>query len=148
MTSTLTELQEKGAEARRAARRLASLSTAVKDAALFATAQALLDDATAVLAANEQDCAQARGSGLPEAMLDRMMLDESRLRGIAADVRAIAALPDPVGETIEMRLLPNGLEVGRRRVPLGKRRFEPTSRSPELPSRRKRAPACPKARCR
>jgi glutamate-5-semialdehyde dehydrogenase len=119
MTSTLTELQEKGAAAGRAARRLAFLSTEVKNRALLATAQGILEDSAAVLDANRLDYREAQDAGMEEAMLDRMMLDEARLAGIAADVRAIAALPDPVGEMIEMRVLPNGLEVGRQRVPLG-----------------------------
>jgi len=119
MTSTLTELQEKGAGARLAARRLAFLSTEIKNSALLATAAALIDNSAAVLEANRRDCDGARAAGIAAAILDRMMLDPSRLAGIAADVRAVAALPDPVGETLEMRLLPNGLEVGRQRVPLG-----------------------------
>jgi glutamate-5-semialdehyde dehydrogenase len=119
MTATLTELQSKGEAARRAARRLASLTSAVKDAALLATAQALLDQQDAILEANHQDCVEAKASGLSESMLDRLLLNPSRVEGMAADVRAIAALPDPIGEMVDQRRLPNGLQVGRQRVPLG-----------------------------
>jgi glutamate-5-semialdehyde dehydrogenase len=119
MTATLTELQSKGEAARRAARRLASLTAAVKDAALLATAQALLDQQGAILDANRQDCADAQASGLNESMLDRLLLTPSRLADMAMDVRAIAALPDPIGEMLDDRRLANGLQVGRQRVPLG-----------------------------
>ncbi len=95
------------------------MSSEVKNAALLGTAQALVDHATAILDANREDYSEAHRNGLDEAMLDRMMLNDVRLVGIASDVRAIAALPDPVGEIIEMRELSNGLQVGRQRVPLG-----------------------------
>jgi glutamate-5-semialdehyde dehydrogenase len=120
MTATITELQAKGTAARSAARRLAFTSTDVKNRALLSTAEAILDRGRDVLEANRLDYAEARASGLlSEAMLDRMFLDQARLQGIADDVRAIALLPDPVGEVIEMRTLANGLQLGRQRVPLG-----------------------------
>jgi glutamate-5-semialdehyde dehydrogenase len=119
MTVTGTELQSKGEAARRASRRLAFLSTEVKNQALLGTASGILEQQGAILEANRDDYASASASGLSDAMLDRMLLDPLRLEGIAADVRAIAALPDPVGEVIEMRTLPNGLQLGRLRVPLG-----------------------------
>jgi glutamate-5-semialdehyde dehydrogenase len=119
MTATLTELQFKGEAARRAARRLASQTAAVKDAALLATAQALLDQQETILQANTQDFLDAKASGLSESMLDRLLLDCPRIEAMAADVRAIAALPDPIGEMVDQRRLPNGLQVGRQRVPLG-----------------------------
>ncbi len=72
-----------------------------------------------VRAANQQDIQLGRESGLSEALIDRLTLNESRLRGLTADLRALAALPDPIGETIEARTLPNGLEISRRRTPLG-----------------------------
>jgi glutamate-5-semialdehyde dehydrogenase len=119
MTVTGTELQAKGEAARRASRRLAWLSSEIKNQALIETAQALTDRQDEILAANGADYDQARHSDMSEAMLDRMLLDPSRIAGIAADVRAIAALPDPVGEVIEGRTLPNGLDLARVRVPLG-----------------------------
>ena len=72
-----------------------------------------------ILEANERDVDAGRGKGLPEYYLDRMMLNPERLSAIADDVRGVAVLPDPVGEILEMRVVPNGLQVGRRRVPLG-----------------------------
>ncbi|MGI8553237.1 MAG: glutamate-5-semialdehyde dehydrogenase [Dehalococcoidia bacterium] len=120
MTTTMTELPAKGETARRAARRLMSISTEVKNRALVGTAQTILARREEILAANRTDYDQAYASGLlSEAMLDRMQLDAGRLKGIADDVGAIAALPDPIGEMIEMRTLPNGLQLGRQRVPLG-----------------------------
>ena len=113
------ELREKGEKARQAARKLAFLSTAVKDAALEAIATGLETQQEEILAANEQDLADGREAGLSEAMLDRLLLTPERLNGMASDVRRVAALPDPVGEVFEMRTLPNGLQVGKKRVPIG-----------------------------
>ena len=72
-----------------------------------------------ILAANKMDCKEAEASGMDKALLDRLMLSPSRLEGIAHDVLGVAALPDPVGEVFDMRTLPNGLLIGRKRVPLG-----------------------------
>jgi glutamate-5-semialdehyde dehydrogenase len=119
MTAVAQELQAMGQAARQAARALARLSTAVKDRALEAIARALEEAQEEVLAANRLDLEEGRRQGLPEAVLDRLSLSSQRLRAMAADVRTVARLPDPVGEVIEMRTLPNGLQVGRRRVPLG-----------------------------
>lgn len=119
MTATLSELAQKGAAAKAASRQLARLPTTVKNAWLHAVAQALEAEQAAVLEANRADCAEARDGGLNEAMLDRLLLTPERLAGMAADVRAVAALPDPVGEVFDMRTLPNGLQIGRKRVPLG-----------------------------
>ena len=119
MTTTLTELAEKGAAAKAASRRLARLDTTTKNRWLHAVADALDLRQEAVLAANRADCADARDNGLSAATIDRLLLTPERLSGMAADVRAVAALPDPVGEMSDVRTLPNGLQVGRRRVPLG-----------------------------
>ncbi len=113
------ELHEKGKKAREAARKLAFLSTAVKDEALEAVATALETRQEAILAANAQDLADGRAAGLSDAMLDRLLLNPERLNGMAADVRRVAALPDPVGEMFDVRTLPNGLQVGKKRVPIG-----------------------------
>ncbi|MFC1940146.1 glutamate-5-semialdehyde dehydrogenase, partial [Chloroflexota bacterium] len=72
-----------------------------------------------ILAANETDCNEARDEGMDAAMLDRLLLNSSRIEGIAQDVLTVAALPDPVGEVFDMRTLPNGLLIGRKRVPIG-----------------------------
>jgi glutamate-5-semialdehyde dehydrogenase len=105
--------------AKRAARALAQLDTAVKDAALEAVAAALLARAEEVLAANELDMQAGERDGIGDALLDRLRLDGERLAAIAAAVRQIAALADPVGEVIDGRRLPNGLDVRKVRVPLG-----------------------------
>ncbi|MFN8558793.1 MAG: glutamate-5-semialdehyde dehydrogenase [Dehalococcoidia bacterium] len=108
-----------GAAARAASRRLAHLDTLSKNRWLLAVAGALEQRQDAVLEANQADCADARENGLDAYMIDRLLLTPDRLAGMAADVRAVAALPDPVGEVIEGRTLPNGMRVERRRVPLG-----------------------------
>ncbi len=113
------ELEEKAEAAKAASRKLARVSADTKNAALEAIAQALEQNQAEVLEANRADYAEARDGGMDEAMLDRLFLDESRLSDIADDVRTVAALPDPIGEVIEARSLPNGLSVSRRRVPLG-----------------------------
>jgi glutamate-5-semialdehyde dehydrogenase len=105
--------------ARVAARTLATLSTAVKDRALHAAADAVLAGVDAVLAANAEDLAAARAAGTPEAMLDRLALNPQRVDGIAAGLRQVAGLPDPVGEVLRGRTLPNGLQLRQQRVPLG-----------------------------
>jgi glutamate-5-semialdehyde dehydrogenase len=119
MTAIASELEEKGAIARAAARRLATLPSTVKDRALLNIADALVARADEIVAANEEDIADARANGLGEHLIERLLLTPARLAGMAEDVRAIAALPDPVGEELDARRLPNGLRVARRRVPLG-----------------------------
>ncbi len=105
--------------AQRAARRLATLDSGVKDAALEAIAAALEDRAPEILEASARDVEAGRAAELSPALLDRLALDGRRLADMAAGVRKIAALPDPVGEVIEGSRLPNGLEVRKVRVPLG-----------------------------
>ncbi len=106
-------------DARGAARKLAPLRREDKDAALEAIATVLEESAGDVLAANEADLLAARERGTKGALLDRLLLDERRLAAVATSVRAIAALPDPVGEVVTRSLRPNGLRVTRVRVPLG-----------------------------
>ena len=113
------ELEVKGRAARRAARRLATISADVKNAALHNVADGLKAREEEILAANEKDIANGRERGLEEYFLDRLLLNPERLEGLANDVRGIAALPDPIGEVIDQRNMPNGLTVGKRRVPLG-----------------------------
>ena len=119
MQSAIEELKAKGKAAKAAAHRLAYLSTDVKNKALLAIADDLLARTDEVLTANQVDYKEASASGMNAAMLDRLMLNASRLEAIAQDVRTVAALPDPVGEMIDMRTLPNGLQLGKKRVPLG-----------------------------
>jgi glutamate-5-semialdehyde dehydrogenase len=105
--------------ARRSARELAQVDAARKDAALTAIAQALIAHTEEILAANARDMESGRESGLSDALLDRLALDQARIAGIARAVEQIVALPDPVGEVVEGRRLPNGLDIRKVRVPLG-----------------------------
>ncbi len=113
------DLEAMGRAAKRAGRKLAALSTAQKNAALLAIADELERRAAAVLAANALDVADARARGVSEAMVDRLLLTPARVQGFAADTRHVATLPDPVGTEIESRLLPNGMRLSRRRIPIG-----------------------------
>ena len=115
----MQELNEKGKLAKQASRRLATLSTAVKDKALLDMADALLNKAEYIIAENEKDIKTGRENGLKEGLIDRLMLDESRIAGIAEGLRQIAALPDPVGEAVSRVKRPNGLKITKVRVPLG-----------------------------
>lgn len=108
-----------GQKARAAARVLATASTATKNALLHHIADGLIAAEEAILAANAEDIAEGRAAGLGENLIDRMLITPARLRGFAADTRAVAALPDPVGSEFDCRVLPNGLRVSRRRTPLG-----------------------------
>ena len=105
--------------AREAGRILAQASGAAKNEALERIAQALSDRDEAIVAANAQDCAEAEAGGLAAAFLDRLRLTPERLAAQAVDVRQIARLDDPVGETIDEQVRPNGLRVQRVRVPIG-----------------------------
>jgi glutamate-5-semialdehyde dehydrogenase len=105
--------------ARKAGRRLADVSSAVKDAALRDIAAALEAGADRIIAANQLDLAAGRDNGLAEAMLDRLALHHKRIAAMAEGVREIAALPDPVGEILGGGRRPNGLEIRKVRVPLG-----------------------------
>jgi len=119
MKSAIEQLEAKGKAARAASHRLAYLSTDIKNKALHNIADDLSARKDEILAANQIDYKEGEASGMNAALLDRLMLDSSRLKAIAQDVRAVAALPDPVGEIFDMRTLPNGLQIGKKRVPLG-----------------------------
>ncbi len=112
-------LVDLGQRARVAARQLALTSTQSKNRALCHMADALEREQAAILRANRQDVDSARRSGLSEALIDRLLFNEKRLSGIAADLRRLAELPDPVGERFDETVLPNGLRLYRQRVPLG-----------------------------
>lgn len=113
------ELSGKATLAHGAARALACLSTEVKNKVLQNVAAALSARQAEILSANAADYEEAKTTGMEAALLDRLRLDEARLQAMAADVLAVAALPDPVGEIFDMRTLPNGLLLGKKRVPLG-----------------------------
>ncbi|UUP17526.1 glutamate-5-semialdehyde dehydrogenase [Nitratireductor thuwali] len=112
-------MREIGTRARAAARPLSTASTEAKDQALQAMAQALTDRAPAILEANARDMEQGRQSGLSAAIMDRLLLDEERIRSMAEGVRAIAVLKDPVGDVLDAWERPNGLRIERVRTPLG-----------------------------
>jgi glutamate-5-semialdehyde dehydrogenase len=113
------QVHDAARRARVAARELATLSTETKNSALHAAADNVLRDAGAILHANAEDLAAAKAAGTPEAMLDRLALNPNRIDGIAAGLRQVAGLPDPIGEVLRGRTLPNGLQIRQQRVPLG-----------------------------
>ena len=119
MAIAVSTVADTCAGAKRAARVLAQTDTAVKDAALEAIALALQTRVEEILAANELDMQAGHEADIGEALLDRLRLDSGRVDAIARAVRQIAALADPVGEVIDGRRLPNGLDVRKVRVPLG-----------------------------
>jgi glutamate-5-semialdehyde dehydrogenase len=108
-----------GARARAAARSLARASTAAKNRALVAAAEALVSREKTVLAANATDVKAARAEGRDDAFIDRLTLTAKAIEAMAEGLREIAKLPDPVGEVSELRYRPSGIQVGRMRVPLG-----------------------------
>ena len=114
-----SEILDLGRRAKAAARELARLSTAQKNTGLLAMADALGLHRDAILAANVLDVAAAQNAGLSGAMIDRLRLDAPRLAAMADGIRAVAALADPVGETIRAWTRPNGIAITKRRVPIG-----------------------------
>jgi glutamate-5-semialdehyde dehydrogenase len=119
MATTTLSIAETCAAAKRASRALAALGSDVKDAALHAIADALIACSETILEANARDLEAGERSGLSDALLDRLALDGQRIAEMAAGVRTIASLADPVGEVIDGSRLPNGLQMRRVRVPLG-----------------------------
>ena len=113
------QVHDAARRARLAARTLGSLTTTAKNRALHAAADAVLAHTHQILAANAKDLETARAGGTPEAMLDRLALNPQRIDGIAAGLRQVAGLPDPIGEVLRGRTMPNGLRVRQQRVPLG-----------------------------
>ena len=112
-------VQQMCVAARHASRVLAGLPRSRKDEALGAIADALARRAAEILAENAEDVRLAREKRLSDALIDRLLLDEDRLRDVAASVRALAALPDPVGQLVDGWRLKNGVELRKVRVPLG-----------------------------
>ena len=113
------QVHDAARRARVAARTLGTLNTATKNRALHAAADSVLARVHEILAANTEDLDAARAAGTPEAMLDRLALNPNRVDGIAAGLRQVAGLPDPVGEVLRGSTLPNGLQIRQQRVPLG-----------------------------
>jgi glutamate-5-semialdehyde dehydrogenase len=119
MATTAASVSDLCLRARDAARALAATDTATKDRALHAIADALEARTEEILEANARDLDAGREGGLSEALMDRLALDGDRVAAMAAGVRKIAALPDPVGEVVDGWRLPNGLDVRKTLVPLG-----------------------------
>lgn len=115
----MTDIKTLALQCRDAATAIASLPTEAKNALLRAMADALLADEAVILAANARDIEAAAAKGIGSAMLDRLRLDTARLQGVAAAVREVAELPDPVGQVTRAYDRPNGIHVERVRVPLG-----------------------------
>ncbi|OCP60234.1 glutamate-5-semialdehyde dehydrogenase [Vibrio parahaemolyticus] len=113
------DLTNIGKAAKDAAFELATASTAQKNQALAIIADELEANSAAILAANAKDIELGREAGLTDALLDRLLLNEERLTGIANDVRNVISLNDPVGSEIDSKVLENGMSLSRRRVPLG-----------------------------
>jgi len=119
VATATTGVAEACAAAKRAARGLATAEGGTKDAALERLAELLGERTREILEANAADLADERAAGLTEALRDRLALDEARVQAMAAGVREIVSLPDPVGEVIEARTLASGLRMEKLRVPLG-----------------------------
>lgn len=112
-------LLEQGRRARQAARFLATAGTDLKNEALLKMAEQLEKQGEAIIAANQIDLQQGEKQGLTKALLERLALNQARIDDMAQGLREIAALPDPVGEMLEMHHRPNGLDIGRIRTPIG-----------------------------
>lgn len=113
------ELEQMGKLAKEASRSLVKLSQPVKNACLVTVARNLVENTDVILEANEKDIENGRKNNMPESLLDRLKLTKERIDGIAEGVRQVAALEDPVGEVLSMKERPNGLMIGKKRVPLG-----------------------------
>ena len=114
-----SELSELGERARAAGRQLRTLDTVTKNEALKRIAAAIAEGEPQILEANGLDIEDAKAAGLDDHLIERLMLTPGRLKGIVSDVHSVAALQDPVGESFDVRTLPNGLRVSRQRVPIG-----------------------------
>ena len=119
IANEVERLHEQARAAKTASKQLAKLSTAVKNRALLNMATALEANREEILAANKLDCELNQDSGLTGEMLDRLELSQAGFVGMVAGVRTVAALPDPIGQMEDVRVLENGLQIARRRVPLG-----------------------------
>lgn len=115
----MTDLNVLGKAAKAASYKLATLTTERKNRALLAIATELEEQTEFVLTQNELDIADGRRRGLSDALVDRLLLTPERMASLAADTRQVAGLPDPVGSEIDSRMLPNGMRLSRRRIPIG-----------------------------
>lgn len=108
-----------GLAARTSSRLIAKASTASKNQVLLALASLLEKSISSILAANNSDAETAQASGMSASLIDRLILTETRINGLAADLRRLAELPDPIGERFDSAILPNGLKLCKQRTPLG-----------------------------
>ena len=115
----MSELIIKGQKAKEASYILMNATTTEKNNALLKMAEILLKSSKGILEANKKDLENAIEKGTPKAMLDRLALDESRIQGMADGLKDVVSLPDPIGEVTRMWKRPNGLQIGKQRVPLG-----------------------------
>lgn len=113
------ELLEICKNAKEVSRQIGTLDTNTKNKALLAVADALVAHANTIIAENAKDLAQGRENHMPEGLLDRLMLNQGRMEQIAEGLRQVADLEDPIGEVLSMKKRPNGLMIGKKRVPLG-----------------------------
>ncbi len=112
-------VSDKAKKAKAASRALANISTEIKNNALFKMAAGLEKESAKLIAENKKDLVAAEQKGLSKAMIDRLTLNNERIKAMADGLREVAALPDPVGEVLGIRRRPNGMEVGKMRVPIG-----------------------------
>ena len=105
--------------AKDAAVKMATVSTEVKNRALIQIAEGLMEKKSEIMSANEKDINKAKEDNLSKAFLDRLALDEKRIKGMADGLEEVASLDDPIGDILEMKKRPNGLQIGKMRVPLG-----------------------------
>ncbi len=115
----MQELIEKGKSAKEAAYRMASVSTDLKNKALLAMAEAMCRETEYLLKENTVDIENGRKNGMKAGLIDRLTLTDERIHAMAEGLRQVAALPDPVGEMVEQTRRPNGLRIGKVRVPIG-----------------------------
>lgn len=119
MNAVKDTMRQVGQQALTARQVIARADTQQKNQALLAMAEAMLENEAVILAANERDLQQARDQQIDAALLDRLALNSARVKAMAEGVRQIAGLVDPVGEMLDLRLMPSGIQVGKMRVPLG-----------------------------
>ncbi len=117
--TTSEELNIKGSLAKKASYKLGTISTDIKNKALIAMADALCAEADSIIAQNAEDVRRGRENGMKQGLIDRLLLDKSRIEAMAEGLKQIAALPDPIGQTISSAKRPNGLIISKVRVPLG-----------------------------
>jgi len=119
MTDIENYMQQLGRQARAASRQIAKASTAQKNEALSAIAEAIDINRGQLIQANEQDMQAGKDKGLDAALLDRLELNAARINSMIEGLRQVAALDDPVGSISDLKYRPSGIQVGKMRVPLG-----------------------------